>query len=147
MIGGTSLFGGSGTIFSTDAGALVIAVLQCRRCRIPIGLHPVFRRPEMPGAARPELRWLNLGRTYPGTVEPHPPLFAIDQVFTDLTAVPARGGGVADASQLPLAQKSEELLQIEGLDSGAALANLADGYLVRLFWQKEHFPSPAALAQ
>jgi hypothetical protein len=42
---------------------------------------------------------------------------------------------------LPLATDAEELLQIEGLDGTAALANHADGYRVKLSWQKEHFPS------
>ena len=55
--------------------------------------------------------------------------------------MPARAGGLVDASRLPLAADTEELLQIEGLDGTAALANRADGYRVRLSWQKEHFPS------
>lgn len=112
-----------------------------RACRLPIGLHPVFRLPVETGAATLELGGFDHGRTYPHDVEPGAELFARNASFTDLTGVPARAGGVADASRLPLAADAEELLQIEGLDGTAALANHADGYRVELSWQKEHFPS------
>ena len=45
------------------------------------------------------------GRTYPGTVEPSAPLFAIDRAFASLNAVPGRDGGSIDASRLPFAQR------------------------------------------
>jgi hypothetical protein len=112
-----------------------------RPCRLPIGLHPVFRLPAQTGAARLEFGAFDLGRTYPSDVEPGAALFAKDTTFAELTGVPARTGGRVDASRLPLAAETEELLQIEGLDGMAALANHAEGYRVKLSWQKEHFPS------
>ena len=112
-----------------------------RACRLPIGLHPVFRLPSEAGAAELELGAFDHGRTYPDDVEPGVPLFAKDAVFAALTRVPARAGGAVDASRLPLAVETEELLQIEGLDGMVALANHAEGYRIRLSWQKEHFPS------
>ena len=112
-----------------------------RACRLPIGLHPVFRLPPQAGDAELELGTFDHGRTYPSDVEPGAPLFARDATFSSLTAVPARGGGTVDASRLPLAADTEELLQIEGLDGTVALANRAEGYRVKLSWQKEHFPS------
>lgn len=112
-----------------------------RVCRLPIGLHPVFRLPFETGAAALELGSFNKGRTYPHEIEPGAGLFARNESFTDLSRVPARAGGVTDASQLPLVADTEELLQIEGLDGTAALANHAEGYRVKLSWQKEHFPS------
>lgn len=110
-------------------------------CRLPLGLHPTFHLPDEPCAARIEPGAFAEGRTYPGTVEPSAPLFAIDRAFSSLTAVPGREGGSIDASRLPFARDTEELLQLNGIDGSVALANDAEGYRVRLIWQKEHFPS------
>ena len=110
-------------------------------CRLPLGLHPTFRLPTKTGAARIEPAAFAEGRTYPGTVEPSAPLFAIDRAFASLDAVPGRDGGSIDASRLPFADDTEELLQLNGIDGSVALANEAEGYRVRLTWQKEHFPS------
>ncbi|PTE11268.1 hypothetical protein [Mesorhizobium helmanticense] len=116
-------------------------VVVRRACRLPIGLHPVFRLPGETGAATLELGCFDHGRTYPHDVEPGAALFARNETFADLTSVPARAGGVVDASHVPLAADTEELLQIDGLDGSVALANRAEGYRVKLSWQKEHFPS------
>ena len=110
-------------------------------CRLPLGLHPTFRLPAKPGAARIGPAAFTEGRTYPGTVEPSAPLFAIDRAFSSLQAVPGRVCVSIDASRLPFAQDTEELLQLNGIDGSVALANEAEGYRVRLTWQKEHFPS------
>ena len=110
-------------------------------CRLPLGLHPTFRLPTETGAARIEPAAFAEGRTYPGTVEPSAPLFAIDRAFASLKAVPGRDGSTIDASRLPFADDTEELLQLNGIDGAVALANEAEGYRVRLTWQKEHFPS------
>jgi len=110
-------------------------------CRLPFGLHPTFHLPTKPGAARIEPAAFAEGRTYPGTVEPSTPLFAIDHAFSALNAVPGRDGGSMDASRLPFAQDTEELLQLNGIDGSVALANESEGYRVRFTWQKEHFPS------
>jgi hypothetical protein len=112
-----------------------------RDCRLPIGLHPVFRLPAIAGGARLEPGRFDHGLTYPGTVEPSAPVFAENRRFDDLAAIPLRNGGTIDARRLPLAPDSEELLQLNGIDGTAALANEAEGYRVRLTWQKEHFPS------
>jgi hypothetical protein len=110
-------------------------------CRLPIGLHPVLRLPATPGGARLEPGRFDHGLTYPSMVEPSAPLFAEDMRFANLTAVPTRSGATIDASRLPLAVDTEELLQLNGIDGTAALANEAEGYRVRLTWQPEHFPS------
>jgi hypothetical protein len=112
-----------------------------RACRLPIGLHPVFRLPFETGAATLELDGFDEGRTYPHDVEPGAALFARNKTFFELTSVPTRAGDKIDASRLPLAADTEELLQIEGVDGIAALVNHEDGYRVQLSWQKEHFPS------
>lgn len=110
-------------------------------CRLPLGLHPTFRLPTKAGAARIEPAAFAEGRTYPGTVEPSASLFAIDRAFASLDDVPGRGGSNIDASRLPFADDTEELLQLTRIDGAVALANEAEGYRVRLTWQKEHFPS------
>jgi hypothetical protein len=110
-------------------------------CRLPLGLHPTFRLPPTPGAARLEPGRFDHGITYPATVEPGAALFASNQTFTSLAQVPARNGGVHDAGSLPFGVDVEELLQLNGVDGVAALANVAEGYRVRLRWQPEHFPS------
>lgn len=110
-------------------------------CRLPLGLHPVFRLPAEPRAARLEPGRFNHGRTYPGVVEPSTPFFAIDQRFSDLSSIPLLSGDRFDASQLPFDADVEELLQLNGIDGTCALAVPSSGYRVRLTWQKEHFPS------
>jgi hypothetical protein len=110
-------------------------------CRLPLGLHPTFRLPAETGSARIEPAAFAEGRTYPGTVEPSAPLFAIDRAFASLTAVPGRNGESIEASWLPLANETEELLQLNEIDGTVSLANEAERYRVRLTWQKEHFPS------
>ncbi|ABM59309.1 hypothetical protein [Verminephrobacter eiseniae] len=126
---------------SAPAIDIELKVIVRRACRLPIGLHPVFRLPEKTGAATLELGHFDHGHTYPHEVEPGAALFADGKTFTDLASVPARSGGMLDASRLPLAAVTEELLQVHGLDGTVALANHADGYRVRLSWQKAHFPS------
>ena len=111
--------------------------------RLPPSARPAsdLPPPGEAGAARIEPAAFAEGRTYPGTVEPSAPLFAIDRAFSSLNAVPGRDGGSIDASRLPFADDTEELLQLNGIDGSVALANEAEGYRVRLTWQKEHFPS------
>jgi hypothetical protein len=110
-------------------------------CRLPIGLHATFRLPPDPHCAHIEPADFTEGRTYPGTVEPSAPFFSSDQTFTDLAAVPCRDGSIIDAGHLPFLTDTEELLQLNGIDGSVSLANEAEGYRVRLTWQKEHFPS------
>ena len=109
-------------------------------CRLPIGLHPTFRLPLEPGAATIEPARFDHGRTYPGNVDASS-VFAVDQRFAALDAVPTRDGSTIDASRLPFAIHTEDLLQLDGIDGEVALANHAEGYRVRLTWQKEYFPS------
>jgi hypothetical protein len=131
------------TITPDPANPAVDIELKVRvraHCRLPIGLHATFRLPAVLGGAHIEPAKSSEGRTYPGTLEPDAPLFAIDKGFTSLSAVPARDGTMVDASRVPLTMDTEELLQLNNLGS-ITLANEIDGYRVRLIWQQEHFPS------
>jgi hypothetical protein len=120
---------------------ITLSVEVRETCRLPFGLHPTFRLPSKPGGAHILPAPFTEGRTYPGTAEPSAPLFAIDRGFASLAAVPGRDGSSIDASRLPFARDTEELLQLNGIDGAVVLANEAEGYRVRLTWQKEHFPS------
>ena len=126
---------------SSPAVDIELRIAVRRDCRMPIGLHPTLRLPAGAGQAQIEPGRFAEGLTYPGLAEPSAPLFVSGARFDDLAAVPARSGGTIDASRLPLAHVTEELLQLNGIDGTAALANHAEGYRVRLSWQKEHFPS------
>ncbi len=97
-----------------DAPALDLEfrIVVRRRCRLPIGLHPVFRLPKEAGAAQLEIGGFDQNRTYRETVEPGAALFARNVRFTNLAAVPGRSGGTVDASRLPFAGDVEELLQV-----------------------------------
>ncbi|MBL0371569.1 hypothetical protein JJB09_05970 [Rhizobium sp. KVB221] len=110
-------------------------------CRLPIGLHPVFRLPSMPGMLRLEPGAYRTIHTYPGTVEPGASIFAENRVFDHLREAPLIAGGTLDASRLPLDRKAEDLLQIAGIDGNFALHNLEEKYRVRLGWRNDHFPS------
>lgn len=112
-----------------------------RPCRLPIGLHPVFRLPTRPGGAELRPGEFNHGRTYPGTVEPAAPLFAQDKTFDSLSHVPRRQGEDMDASKLPLALNTEELVQLNGVDGHFSLDNHEESYRVSLSWDPAHFPS------
>jgi len=110
-------------------------------CRLPMGLHATFRLPATPRAATIEPAAFGTGRTFPGNVEPTTDIFAVDELFESLKAVPARAGGTVDAARVPLPMATEELLQLDDIAGTIALANAAEGYRVRLNWQPEHFPS------
>lgn len=116
--------------------------IQVRRdCRLPIGLHPVFRLPARTGAACLEPPLFSQGLSYPGTLEPGAALIAPDQAFSDLAQLRRRDGGLLDATVLPLADEVEELLQLNDVEGHCSLAYADERYRVRLHWQKEHFPS------
>ena len=110
-------------------------------CRIPIGLHPVFRLPEERGMASlclPDCRAL---RTYPGRVDTSS-IFAPDAIAESAQAVPLRAGGVVDATRLPMDMPTEELLMLCGVEAGrATLENRAEGYRTILEWDAELLPN------
>ncbi len=110
-------------------------------CQLPLGLHFTFRLPNAPHAARIEPGAFRVGRTYPGTVEPGASDFAIGQTFADLHNVPNRDGGVTDATSLPFDRSIEELLQLDGINGTAALANISENWRARITWDAEVFPS------
>jgi hypothetical protein len=126
-----------------DAAALEIELtIEMRRASCePLALHGCFALPRVTGAAQIEPGAFRIGRTHPATVEPQAPIFARDKTFTALDAVPARTGGMIDASRLPFAANGEDLLQLDGVAGPVALANRQAGYRVTFDWDRAVLPS------
>lgn len=116
--------------------------IQARHtCRLPIGLHPTFRLPSRPGAVRIEPGYYRRVYSFPGDVEPGKALFAQNQSWSSLGHIETRRGTFVDATQVPLASETEDLLQLAGSDGHVSLHYVDEAFRVRLSWQKEHFPS------
>ncbi len=109
-----------------------------RDCTLPIGLHPVFRLPERPGAAQLDVS-ASAAHTFPGQVDPSS-IFAPGRANPDWHAIALTDGSSLDPASLPLTHRTEELLQLTGAGGRAGICNLAEGYRVRLAWNAEHFP-------
>jgi hypothetical protein len=77
--------------------------------------------------------------TFPGDVD-ESALF-IPGTVAPIAAAPTRTGGLVDARALPLAVAAEDLLQLISADGNVGLVNRADGYRVRVTWDRTHFPS------
>lgn len=121
---------------------MVLRVMPRSDCALPIGLHPTFALPSMPGLARIIPPTANHIRSYPATLESGAEIFAPGQLFSSLAEAPANTGGLIDASAVPFETAGEDLVQIVGVKSGrAALENHESGYRVKLDWNAEHFPS------
>jgi hypothetical protein len=120
---------------------VTLGIEMRRETELPLGVHPTFRLPETPGAARIRFDGEVTVHTYP--VAPAP---GISRLVTDisgvpLTAVPAMGGRTIDLSRHPLDAPTEELVLASGHGGGATLENLEDAYAVRLTWDAGVFPS------
>jgi hypothetical protein len=109
-------------------------------CELPIGLHPCFRLPVAPGAMRIEVDAGVSAATFPGDVDASS-IFAPGQFAASWDAVRLRDGSMLDVSRVPLAQRTEDLLQLLNMPGRGALWNTAEGYRVRISWNPEHFPS------
>lgn len=109
-----------------------------RACDLPMGLHPVFRLNPQPHSMKLDVD-ARAAATFPGNVDPSS-IFEPNHILSNWRSVPLRGGGNIDPSCLPLAQKTEDLLQCVGTDGRATLTNGPEGYRVSLQWEKDHFP-------
>ena len=107
-------------------------------CNLPIGLHPVFRLPITVGDMRLDIA-ARAGVTHPGRVDASS-IFAPGQIVDDWHAVELSDGTTLDPGRLPLLQRTEDLLQLIGVDGRAVLHNQAENYRVRLDWSAVDFP-------
>ncbi len=126
-----------------SAAAIDITLeIEARRpCRLPIGLHPTFRLSPRPRSVVIEPGAYDRVWSFPGDVEPGAALFALNRHWSSLKSVETRDGAALDATQVPLVEDTEDLLQLSGIDGNVALHYRDEGFRARLFWQKEHFPS------
>lgn len=117
-------------------------IITARRdCEIPIGLHPCFVLPETPGAMRLHTGPHSGVWTHP--LDERQPLsrFAEDQVFADLSVLKSSHGDAVDATALPFAGQSENLLLLTGVEGRLILDNLEQNYRIVLEWDRDVFPS------
>jgi hypothetical protein len=98
-----------------------------RDCRLPIGLHPVFRLPDSGLLIDAGPRG---GMTFPGALEPGMSRLSPAVRFASLADVPLAMGGTADLRRLPLAYATEELVATDRR-RGARDADLAGRRLSR----------------
>lgn len=111
-----------------------------RDCTLPIGLHPTFRLPRAVGSMRIEAGADIIGMSFPVAVDASS-IFRQGAVMTPWNRVPLLDGTELDISLVPLPQATEELVQLLDMPGEIALWNMAEGYRVRLSWNREHFPS------
>jgi hypothetical protein len=106
--------------------------------RVPIGVHPILRLPERPGALVLSAQFAE-GFTYParvhGTSVTRP-----GRTFASLQEVPSEHG-MLDVSRLPLDRPVEDVLQLCGV-LGPVTADFTDeGFRLTLDWDREALPS------
>lgn len=118
---------------------ITLTVEARRPCRLPIGLHPTLRLP-LDGTAVLEPPPFREGRVFPLDVEPGQGLLRPDARFASLAAIPDREGGTVSLARLPLAENTEELVQLCGVTGGFRSSH-PDGWAVTLDWDADHFPS------
>jgi galactose mutarotase-like enzyme len=118
--------------------ALTVAVRE--DCFLPIGLHPIFHLPDRGQRMRFAIDGFSRGHTFPRVFEPGVSRLAVGAQFASIDAVPLVEGGSADFSRPP-ANLREEIVLLEGINSGVTLEYPDDGYAVRLSWDDCDFPS------
>lgn len=117
-----------------DGLELVDELVVRRDTRLPLGLHPMVRLPEGVGGAvvvPPRCRSIE---TYPVATDASS-ILCPDASFDDLGRAPLRAGGTTDLSRLPLAQDTEELVQLcEVETTSLSVENRVEGYRVTVEW-------------
>lgn len=118
---------------------ITLTVEARRPCRLPIGLHPTLRLP-LDGTARLDPPTFRQGRVFPLDVEPGQGLLEPGATFQKLAAITRRDSRTLSLTNLPLAENTEELVQLCGVTGGFRLHH-PDGWHVTLDWDTRHFPS------
>jgi len=107
---------------------------------MPIGLHPVLRLPETPGAARLALPDDARAWTFPVESEPSKSMFLPDQRDRPLHMLRLKDAAI-DPTRLPWDAQTEDLVLLTGTGGFVQLQNLEEGYAVSLNWDAEALPS------
>nr|WP_218883985.1 hypothetical protein [Burkholderia guangdongensis] len=109
--------------------------------RRPVGLHPNLALPALTGAFRIEPGAFAFGMVHPGGPEPGVSRALAGATFDSLGSVPLRGGGTGAFDRLPLADATEEIVQLCGIDGTVTLADDAARTRYRLTWDADALPS------
>ncbi len=118
-----------------------LKVTARRACELPLGLHPTLRLPGRPGALRVTAGAFDFGLTLPREHEAGADVLQPGARFASLSEVPGAAGGPLDLSRLPLAQHTESLLQLCGVEGRMTVSNLDEGYAFVLDWDAAVLPS------
>jgi len=109
---------------------------------LPIGIHPVFRLPDVIGAAELHVAGGAIKvYTYPVDAEPGVSRLAHGRIFDSLQAARDKDNAPMDLSRHPLAVVTEEVVLVGHAAGHAHLTNRADRYRVDLRWEANDFPS------
>jgi hypothetical protein len=120
-----------------------VTVVARRSGLYPIGVHPTFVLPDKEGTLSLRLPNYDHVLTFPTEVEPEHTRLVPNRKAKRLYALPAAGGGTADATRLPWPHGSEDLVQVVGLTEGRLSLSYDCKGMVRtvlLNWDVVAFP-------
>jgi hypothetical protein len=107
----------------------------------PLGLHPNIALPSLTGALRIDPGAFAFGMVHPGGPEPGVSRARAGEQFSRLDSVPLGAGGHAAFDRLPLAEDTEEILQLCGVDGSVTMTDDTAGVAYRLTWDASVLPS------
>ncbi len=115
-----------------------LAIHARKKCRLPIGLHPIF--PVGGAAGDIEISVTSHGMTYPVPTEPNVSRLATQAHFQSLAAVPTAEGKTLDLRRLPLPFATEEIVQLLAPTEGIGLVYPQRGLRIDLSWDTQILP-------
>jgi hypothetical protein len=118
---------------------LSLTIAARREARVSVGLHPIIRLPERPGALRVAAIFSS-GLTYPATLPPGAARAVPGERFSALTEVPVEGG-VNDFGLLPFDSPAEEVVQLCGVQEPIVVEFLDEGAFLVIDWDRALLPS------
>ncbi len=107
----------------------------------PLGLHPNIALPSLTGALRIDPGAFSFGMVHPGGPEPGVSRARAGAQFSRLDDVPLGAGGSRAFDRLPLAEDTEEILQLCGVDGRVTMTDDAADVAYRLTWDASVLPS------
>ncbi|WP_269510299.1 hypothetical protein [Burkholderia sp. IMCC1007] len=120
---------------------IMLRIEARKSTRSPIGLHPNLALPTLTGAFRIEPGPYRFGIVHPAGPEPRVSTALAGATFETLERVPLAEGGFGAFDRLPLAQPTEEILQLCGIDGSVTMTDAAAGTRYKLTWDADALPS------
>lgn len=114
-------------------------IVAREKCRLPIGIHPIF--PVGGDAGAVEIDTRSHGMTYLVPTEPGVSRLAAKARFDDLGAVPAAAGGTLDLRRLPLPFATEEIVQLLAPAEGIRLSYPQRRLCLDFSWDTQVLPN------